>query len=466
MQYHAHSAFTFPSAFEGLWVGQPEFTPMGPWTNDNPYEFSISKVSNGDYLMEVNLDPNDILSGWQRFYIEGDSDSPGLLWYCGVLNNYVNASEDAGRDYFILQTQSDTSITWCLDTDSDSLLNEQSSPFPSACRLCDCANWTISLIQNDTVSGGYYLSSNLQMAGAENHTHSKHLSVDMTLIGPPPIIDETNWPEHGSNFSCDFNDRDNQPIDRSSPEQDINMKKKTGCVFMNQKKSNHENTKKTSEKTIDTKTDHNQGDDDDYTYCYTLNQYLDYKLSWTLRLDDNMIDIKVSSSTYDINSYIALGFRPLGRVGDYENELEPLSTGKRTNFGMAGADIVVGYGNGEVKNLYAQLYTGPPEDDDSLLLYNTSVEFKPWDESDPTGGGNTILKFTRPISGTGKLNTYDLPPGATSIISQGADLIWAIGDSTTSTNDDTTSCSYHDKTRGLAFMDWEHPTYLPEFWQC
>lgn len=71
--------FTFPVGYEGLWSGTPEFTAIGPFSTDD-YVFSISQVSNGDYLMEVNIMIDGYLEGWQRFYVEGESDSPGRLW--------------------------------------------------------------------------------------------------------------------------------------------------------------------------------------------------------------------------------------------------------------------------------------------------------------------------------------------------------------------------------------------------
>jgi len=78
--------FVFPKEFNGLWMGYPDFNVLGPYEYN--YTFSISPVSNGDSLMQANIVIDTFLMGWQRFYVEGISDTPGEMWYCGRFANF------------------------------------------------------------------------------------------------------------------------------------------------------------------------------------------------------------------------------------------------------------------------------------------------------------------------------------------------------------------------------------------
>jgi hypothetical protein len=475
----AAANFVFPDAFNGLWIGYPEKHILGPYEYN--YTFSISPVANGDSIMEANLVIDQFLLGWQRFYIEGISDSPGEIWYCGRFANYSEGTELAGAHYpdaFKLQSQSDTSITWCLDTDDPDVSNRgYASPFPitdedGGCELCDCANWTISLKANDTVPGGNILNSVMTTAG------STHLYVDMILSGDAPYIDDSDWPEHGSNFTCDFDGRDSTPIDFSSSsssssdttkndeeikeEQELVTKvikqqsgHNVGCPYMNNNK-HHKHDEKSSENSF-------LPYNDEYEFCYVLNAYSEFQLQWKLREEDGMLDIQISGSTPSDLYYVAIGFRPMSR--SEKSNLIELDTGRNNNFGMIGADIVAGFGNGVVQTMYADKYTGPPEADTSLDIYNESSFFVPWDESDPTGGGTTTLKFTRPIAKTGKLYSLGYPLYSNILDNPFADIIWSIG-SMSSSNEEM-SCAYHINTRGLRMVDWREPdNVFVELWKC
>ena len=73
--------FEMPKGFEGLWSGVPSYNILGPWNSN--LSLSISKATNGDYLMQDIIDYDTTIlpaSGWQRFYIEGSGDTSGLLW--------------------------------------------------------------------------------------------------------------------------------------------------------------------------------------------------------------------------------------------------------------------------------------------------------------------------------------------------------------------------------------------------
>jgi len=65
-------------------------------------------------------------------------------------------------------------------------------------------------------------------------------------------------------------------------------------------------------------------------------------------------------------------------------------------FSVQGADIVAGFGSGDVQQLYAPIYTGPPTADNSLTISAASASFE---RSDGETSGLVRLSFTRPVAG-------------------------------------------------------------------
>jgi hypothetical protein len=68
-------------AMEGLWRGLPEYSILGPWSNN--LTFAISRADNGDYLLSNNFDGPDNSMGWQRFYLQSSGASAGQLGCMG-----------------------------------------------------------------------------------------------------------------------------------------------------------------------------------------------------------------------------------------------------------------------------------------------------------------------------------------------------------------------------------------------
>ena len=502
----AEATFTIPSSFEGNWVGIPSFSALGPF--DNNYTFTITAVSNGDYLLENNIIYDGYLMGWQRFYVEGTSPSPGELWYCGYLRNFSNGAEEAGSfypDVFTVQSQSDTHVTWCLDTTNPAVSSRGGSPFPTGCELCGCANWTLSL-----ASSGELMSS-MFMAGADGHTHSRHLSVALTYAGPAAPVDESDdWPAHGANFTCDFDGRDGRPVeDDAGP----GRAGSDACPFLRNRRNPLPGGDRSgsadllptghSPKRLITATTSSSSSSsaaaDKFDHCYTLNGPAGFDLAWTLRPGASeaivgngaWLDVRASAPVPDASHWVAVGFRPLSRKtdGDGPASLDALGTGRGMNFGMEGADIVAGFGpsdvggggSGNVTVLYAALLTGPPQIPDppesALEIFNASVYFEPF--GGETNGGVLTLLFTRAAAGTGHLAALGLPRRETSLLTPFADMLWAVGPTEIAATVPTGSsgggvgtitnatCSYHENTRGLRVIDWKDPSKsMTDLWEC
>ena len=100
------------------------------------------------------------------------------------------------------------------------------------------------------------------------------------------------------------------------------------------------------------------------------------------------------------NAYVAIGFRPLSLSNN--SSFIAAGTGIPQEFGMRGADIVLGGAEGGIKTFYAAEYTGPPiaDNNNSLDIYNATVEFN-------VKSGRTTLTFMRPlVSGYLVANNY------------------------------------------------------------
>ena len=97
------------------------------------------------------------------------------------------------------------------------------------------------------------------------------------------------------------------------------------------------------------------------------------------------------------------------------------------------------------------------------------------DASAAVQGNRAVLRFTRPLQGTGKLASVGFN-GSTSILSRNADVIWAVGSyedgdrRRSSSNKDNTageSCGYHEGARGLRIVNWERPqSTFSNAWHC
>jgi hypothetical protein len=329
------SSFEIPLRLEGLWRGVPSASVLGPFVNN--LTFGISRSQNMDYLLgqDITYDVHDIpydLTGYQHFYLEGSGPTAGRLWYCGALVVWIDRPETTPFDIFIAQPpRDDSSVTFCYDSKTYPQVAKYGPfPFETApnCTGCSCANWTLSLLDNNT------LSSTMTTAG-----NAKHLAVNLKRVGPAPKIDESAMPKHGGNGSfCNFTGVDSKPNGYPN-----------GCPF-----SNSIQVTRAREHT-------------EYDHCFVLNEFTGYQIEWTVEQKTQELNLRVSASDpASGNGYVAVGFRPLGRVrGD--PRLIDMETGAQNNFGMRGADIVVGHATG-FKNMYASEFTGPPSDANYLKL--------------------------------------------------------------------------------------------------
>jgi hypothetical protein len=450
-------SFVLPTSFLGLWKGGPEYNIIGPFA-PNSFEFGISQAPNGDYLFEDNLLYDDVMIGYQRFYVEGSGATAGTLWYCGNLSHFANADEITSTNSFKPYTfpkSTDLSVTFCLDSDSPVVMNPF-NPFKKDCTHCDCANWTLAYEPTTDT-----LQLQMTMSGFST-VGSYHLWAELSRIGAAPVITDNDVAGHGSNFSCDFSEggRDNNPVifpDNNhlkarliSVEESKNsleghrVPPKGGCPFMAKQMLRPAPETPSSVEKPSAPTS--------YQHCYTLNSQADYKLQWTLDVENSLLSLAVSAPVKN-NSWVAIGFRPDSR--DFSVQANREGTGHHMNFGMQGADIVAGSTSGSVRFLYAAAYTGAPVPSDSLVVYNESVSYV---------DGRLTLSFTRDLVGGYAHANYG---NAASILDETADILWGIGADVPDSPVKGGECDYHYNTRGLRVIDWQHPEIaMADAWKC
>lgn len=451
-----YEKYVLPKSFNGTWLGTPSFNVIGPYAYPS-YVFSISASPSGDYLLEVNIryDSIEEVNGYQRFYLRGSGAQAGKLWYCGSLSNFADGLELTQHQYEALSfpDKDDNAVTFCLDkhgNDNDSL----NFPFYPNCKGCECSNWTLTYDDSSST-----LSSSLVMSG------SNHLLVErMQRLGDPPAVDDSEMPSHDEDFKCEFEQggRDSEAIERSID----NLQQRAivnGCPHMRALKkrdfrheskagdlheTNHINEKK-KPKQLEM---YIRPSDRTYSYCYILNTYTDYRIAWSIDEEKEEISLQVSAPlVHKDDTWVAVGFRPMSR--SIEPKMAAFETGRHYNFGMKGADIVVGSINKGVRTMYASDYVGEPVTDPSLTLINSTVDIV---------DNRVIVSFTRSYYGGHLAENFGIN---VSIVTSLNDILWAVGSDGDSGNG--SGCEYHGNMRGMRPLNWTHPEVaMMDNWKC
>jgi hypothetical protein len=450
-------AINVPSSFLGLWVSTPEYSVFGPFSEPT-YVVSIGKSPEGDYLIENNFiyENNDQNMGWQRFYIEGSEDNEGVLWYCGSLHNYSAFVENTGTKAFKVNTSDATSLSMCLDSDSVTVMGEDDvNPFKYQCSHCDCASWTMTY--NETTQ---QLSSTISMAG------SNHLKAVLTRVGDALPIEAGYMPAHGADFSCDFseNGRDAVPIDfgEAAPHPIKLSASSRGCPHLRTVAKTDAKRKLLSDAVANLKKPNSAVDAlppvsqtksaKRLEYCYSLNRYSGYNVAWSLDVVKQLLHVSVSAPAANNQTWVAIGFRPLSRT--YDNAMNDYNTGNHNNFGMAGADIVVGSIAGGIRQVYAAVYTGEPTPDESLTITDSSVTYSEEDQ-------RVTLSFTRPLVSVFVVDKNNISAKFNSF---SRDVVWAWGPYFATKK---SGCKYHSNKRGMRVINWAYPEYsFFDEWKC
>jgi len=404
--------YSLPAALEGTWEGVPHVSVAGPWSQ--PFRFSVSKTRLGDYLFEDNLrldtdSPN--YRSWQRTYFSRES---GRLLHCPGPRNHALQIQSMmkllGRSKL-----DDRHVTFCLEKWDGYVDLEHPFPFKTLdCYSeaqgmgCACFNWTMVV-----GASGETMHYEASFAAAPGFPRSRHMVIDFRRIGGPPSVDLEMPGEDGRNFTCDYGGRDGHLVNRS------------GCPFMYPFPGEVPPVALPPTNGA-------------YPNCYMLNKEVGLVLEWSTDSSSSQLHAQVSAwAPFGDDTYIALGFRPLG--GASSELARSLGTGREQRFGMRGADIVLGH-QGGVRNLFANLYTGPPEDDDSLDITDGAVTF---------AEGRITLQFTRPLVG-GRLHARHGINA--SIVSALSDMMWSVG-----RWDERSGSHGHGPLRGWREVNWTDP---------
>ena len=119
-----------------------------------------------------------------------------------------------------------------------------------------------------------------------------------------------------------------------------------------------------------------------FQHCYNLDAKVGLVLEWDLHETASSLHVQISARA-DAADYVSIGFRPLAAPPVRQQGVQARVEEER--FGMAGADIVLGH-TGGVEQYYASAYSGAPDPDDSLQIWDASVEKR---------GGRLFLRFWR-----------------------------------------------------------------------
>eukprot|EP00439_Symbiodinium_sp_Y106_P078777 s1231_g17.t1 len=401
--------FALPPSFEGTWQGVPYASVVGPWSEN--FTFAITKLPQGDYLFQANL-PFDASPkfrkywSWQRSYLRVSGDDRGRLLHCPGPRDPTRLRVAMMQAHAV----SDREVTFCLRKWPGYVDSEHPFPFETlGCYTaaseegCGCFNWTLRAEES-----GQRLQYQVSMAGSPFHQHSKHVWATLERIPYTAPVD-LQFPGSGSHFDCDYTHRDEHQTPLSS------------CPFALYYRSPPEVSRVAASS---------------FQHCYNLDAKVGLVLEWDLHETASSLHVQISARA-DAADYVSIGFRPLG--GSSSASARSAGTGREERFGMAGADIVLGH-TGGVEQYYASAYSGAPDPDDSLQIWDASVEKR---------GGRLFLRFWRPLVG-GWLHSHGVNA---SILSNLSDMMWAVG----SWSQADRAPAYHGFLRGWREVYWADP---------
>lgn len=395
---YAYCYVCFPTNMEGYWQGIPDVTPLGPWTS--LFNFTILPLANSsnEWLLSDFYEEGQIMipGTEQQWWIE---DTVGMT-YCGLVYNFFRVPAPVIRN-FTETFQSSTQIQWCSNG-------------------CDKLQWTLTLLDDNT------LLSHFLYADPANH-----LNVTLTRL-----------PSLKSMVSIPMKPPCNITIEKQYDEEEIILEDEKfemkSCPFkhLHNKPSSTENSLNKKTKNLPKKIS------DQYQYCYILNDAVEYAIAWNFLIQESKLQVAISVPLNNEfissdNSYVGLGFAPYFP-------------------GMYNADVVLGYNTVSsscVRSMYVPYYVGPPIDDSSMPLQDTSVS---------NNNGRLIVEFTRAFdSGHHNITITKNPrePGVYFF-----QIMWAVGDA-------PLTCSatphYHGNNRGYRYIDWMNPSSIfPDFMKC
>lgn len=307
-------------------------------------------------------------------------------------------------------TVSEREVTFCLRKWPGYLDSEHPFPFETlGCYTagteegCGCFNWTLRAEES-----GRRLQYQVSMAGSPFHQRSKHVWATLERIPYIAPVD-LEFPGSGSQFDCDYTHRDEHQTPLAS------------CPFALHYRSPPEVSTVAA---------------GSFQHCYNLDAKVGLVLEWDLHETTSSLHVQISARA-DTADYVSIGFRPLG--GSSSESARSAGTGREERFGMAGADIVLGH-TGGVEQYYASAYSGAPDPDDSLQIWDASVEKR---------GGRLFLRFRRPLVG-GWLHSHGVNA---SILSNLSDMMWAVGRWSQADR----APAYHGFLRGWREVDWADP---------
>ena len=255
------------------------------------------------------------------------------------------------------------------------------------------------------------------MAGSPLRQHSKHVWATLKRVPYVATVD-LHFPGPGGHFDCDYTHRDEHQTPLAS------------CPFALYYRPPAESS------TVARST---------FEHCYNLDAKVGLVLEWDLDEKASLLHVQISALA-EAADYVSVGFRPLG--GSSSGEARRAGTGREQRFGMRGADIVLGHSassadSAGVERYYASAYSGAPGPDESLEIWNASVERR---------GGRIALEFRRPLVSGYLFAKHGINA---SILSDLSDMMWAVG----RWDEANQVPSYHGALRGWREVNWTDPEF-------
>eukprot|EP01123_Difflugia_compressa_P002981 TRINITY_DN1382_c0_g1_i1.p1 TRINITY_DN1382_c0_g1~~TRINITY_DN1382_c0_g1_i1.p1 ORF type:complete len:388 (-),score=35.65 TRINITY_DN1382_c0_g1_i1:47-1210(-) len=356
---------TWPKYLYGDWEGTPRATPLGPLVSDQVIPWKIRPLSNGGFIMWDNMTSNIITGSSQQFW-----QLSNTLFYCGWLYNFFSSEVAPIKVFFQLVQTTPTSIRWC---DSPS---------------CNGFSWDITVME-DTLELLVLLSPPVQHLSVT----FKRVSYDSTVIPYNSSVPDCIPP---SSHSLSVNSA--KQLVKKCPYSEFISKQKPEIIPYHLK---------------------------DYEHCYQLNDFVEYKLYWTLTLP-NKLSVAISTpSSLESATWIGIGF----------GSAFP---------GMNTSDIALGYitptGTQCSRSMTALEYVGAPVDSSNVVLSNAVVSYT---------DGILTYEFERNLDSG--LNPIPSDPPQ----QPGYSIIWAVG--TGPLSDCTVTPTYHMNTRGYRTINVQYP---------
>jgi len=398
------SCQSLPSGFEGVWVGVPDFSELGPWGVNMNFTITAINSSPTQWVMRDIIPPAmGIRNSFQDFYVYGDTQT---MHYCGCIRNFYSTSMGTPTTvaYYNITTNTDSKLVFCL----------QGTDQP-----CD-TTWTLTLKDENTLTSTYKFPSPVKHLDATftRDTSSSLDGLSLTKEEKVKIQDDAAQCWDNNKYwdaNCIFTNDTSATFTPTSR-----------CPYAEFKHtySGGGELKDEKQKKEPTKLPLHPKTGEAYQFCYKFNEVAGYTFSWNFNSDEQTIDGMIQMPVSDDQTFAAFGIANFYSFPDAP--------------GMNNSDIVMGWAdNNCVVSLYSDKVTGAPGLSDDQVITNTATSYE---------DGILSVSWTRPFD-TGH---HTIKPGHAN------QIIWSSGSVKVQDTCEDSSWNYHSNLRGRRYLQWDN----------